>query len=133
MHNYEVKPSESLALDRVASDRVLRGEPRLATALLGARIEAGERSESVEKSRRTQRPADRLGGAQRRGESRVRLLGDQVDEAPGAAREAPGAARNERRDLDQPVIAAARCARALDHGQSSARSTSRALTGFIAI
>ncbi|HKN59557.1 MAG TPA: reverse transcriptase domain-containing protein, partial [Candidatus Acidoferrales bacterium] len=61
----------------------LRGEPRLATSLPRPRIAAGERREPVEKRRRTQRPAGRLGGAQRRDEGRVRLLGDQVGEAPG--------------------------------------------------
>ena len=64
----------------------LCGEPRLATALLGARVAAGERREPVEKGRLTQRAADRLGGAQRRHKGRVRLLGDEVGEAPGAAR-----------------------------------------------
>ena len=103
----------------------LRGEPRLATALPRPRIAAGERREPVEKRRRPERPADRLGSAQRRDEGRVRLFGDQAGEAPAAA-------RKQRRDLDQPVVAAGQMRPHARPGQSSARSTSRALTGFIA-
>ena len=88
MHNYHLRPRSGL-----------RGEPRLAAALPRPRIAAGERREPIEKRRRPERPADRLGGAQRRDEGRVRLLGDQVGEAPAAA-------RKQRRDLDEPVVAA---------------------------
>ena len=87
------------ASDSGPSARGVGGELRLAATLLRARIAPGERREPVEKRRRPKRPADRLGGAQRRDEGRVRLLGDQLGEAPAAARQ-------QRRDLDQPVVSA---------------------------
>ena len=75
---------------------------------------------------RPDRPANRLGCAQRGDERRGRLVRDQIGEAAATTVE-------QRRDLDQPVVTAQPNAPARSTtANPPARSTNRARTGFIA-
>jgi hypothetical protein len=65
---------------------------------LHGREAAGQRRQAVEAGRRAERPTDRLGRLQRGDRARRRLDGEQVGETPGAARQ-------QRRNLDQSVVA----------------------------
>src|SRR5208337_2249645 len=75
----------------------LRGAP-LAPPFARPRVAPGQARDAVEKGVRAERAADRLGGAQGGDFCGIGLLGDEIGEAPAAA-------LDERRDLDQPVVA----------------------------
>ena len=98
---------------------------RLASGLPAARVSARDRGDAIQECSEAERSTDAFGRSERGELVGVGPLVEEVHEAAGRARE-------ERAKLTSPSSRPARWARTLDQGQSSARATNPALTGFSA-